>query len=71
MVAAGAAPMVDDDNEPTPENVPVAAKAVNNIFSGSEHSGVCHCCFMIQQNPKAVLMFWTIRDGEPSNIQLF
>ena len=53
MVAAGAAPMVDDNNESAPENVPVAAKAVNAIFSGWEHSGVCHRHCMIQQNPKA------------------
>ena len=53
MVAAGAAPMVDDDNEPAPENVPVDAEAVNDIFSGWEHSGVCHYHCMIQQNPKA------------------
>ena len=71
MVPAGAAPMVDDDNEAAPENVPVAVEAVNDIFSGWEHNGVCHCCCMIQQNPKAVLKIWTTRDGEPSNIQLF
>ena len=71
MVAAGAAPMVDDDNEPAPENVPVAVEAVNDIFSGWEYSGVCHCCCMIQQNPKAALKIWTTRDGQPSNIQLF
>ena len=71
VVAEGAAPMVDDDNKPAPENVPVAAKAVNDIFSGWEHSGVCHHRCMIQQNPKAVLKFWTTRDGELSNIQLF
>ena len=63
--------MVDDDNEPAPENVPVAAKAVNDIFSGWEHSGACHRRYMIQQNPNAVLKVWTTRDGEPSNIQLF
>ena len=47
MVAAGAAPMVNDDNKPAPENVPVAAEAVNDIFSGWEHSGFCHHCCMI------------------------
>ena len=71
MVAAAAAPMVNDDNEPAPENVPVAAEALNNIFSGWEHSGICHHCCMIQQNPESVLKFWTTRDGEPSNLQLF
>ena len=34
MVAAAAAPMVNDDNEPAPENVPVAAEALDNIFAG-------------------------------------
>ena len=59
MVAGAAAPMVDDDNEPAPENVPVAAKHSNDIFSGWEHSGICHHCCMIQQNPKCVLKFGT------------
>ena len=71
MVAGAAAPMVDDDNEPAPENVPVVAEHSNDIFSGWEHSGSCHHRCMIQQNPKCVLKFWTTRDGEPSNIQLF
>ena len=71
MVAGTAAPMVDEDNEPAPENVPVAAKQSNDIFSGWEHSGICHHRCMIQQNPKCVLKFWTARDGEPSNLQLF
>ena len=71
MVAAAAAPMVDDDNKPAPVNVPVAAEHSNDIFSGWEHSGICHCHCMIQQNPKCVLKFWTTRDGEPSNLQLF
>ena len=52
MVAAAAAPMVDDDNEPAPENVPVAAEHSNDIFSGWEHRGICHRHCMIQQNPK-------------------
>ena len=63
MVAVAAAPMVDDDNEPAPENVPVATEQSNDIFSGWEHSGICHRRCMIQQNPKCVLKFWTARDG--------
>ena len=55
MVAAAAAPMVNDDNEPDPKNVPVAAEALNNIISGWEHSGICHHHCMIQQNPKSLL----------------
>ena len=31
MVAAAAAPMVDDDNKPAPENVPVAAGWLDDI----------------------------------------
>ena len=56
-VAAAAAPMVDDNNETAPENVLDAAEGLNNIFSGWEHSGICHHCCMIQQIPKSVLKF--------------
>ena len=65
MIAGAAAPMVDDDNEPAPENVPVAAEHSNGIFSGSERSGICHHRCMIQQNPKCVLKFWTTRIESP------
>ena len=71
MVAGAPAPMVDDDNESAPENVPVAAEHSNDIFSGWDHSGICHRHCMIQQNPKCGLKFWTTRDGEPSNLKLF
>ena len=40
--AARELPMVDDDNEPAPENCPTpGAGADAHIFSGWEHSGVC------------------------------
>ena len=36
-------PMVDNDNEPAPENCPTpGAGADAHIFSGWEHSGVCY-----------------------------
>ena len=41
--AARELPMVDDDNEPAPENCPTpGAGADAHIFSGWEHSGVCY-----------------------------
>ena len=36
-VASTAAPMVDDDNEPTPENRPSNGEIVDDIFSGWTH----------------------------------
>ena len=41
-LARAAAPMVDDNNEPAPENCPVADENVGgDIFSGWSHSGIC------------------------------
>ena len=41
-IAVRELPMVDDDNEPAPENHPTpGAGADAHIFSGWEHSGVC------------------------------
>ena len=39
-IAAAAAPMVDDDNEPAPENQPNPNETVDDIFSGWYHSGI-------------------------------
>ena len=39
--AATAAPMVDDDNEPAPENLPNPSEAVGDIFGEWGHSGIC------------------------------
>ena len=36
-VASAAAPMVDDNNEPAPENYPLHGEMVDNIFSGWTH----------------------------------
>ena len=38
---ATAAPMVDDDNEPVPENHPNPNEAVGDIFGEWGHSGIC------------------------------
>ena len=40
-VASAAAPMVDDDNEPGPENCLLNGETVDDIFSGWMHSGIC------------------------------
>ena len=40
---AVAVSMVDNDNEPTPENHPVANETVDDIFSGWSYSGICEC----------------------------
>ena len=42
VMATAAASMVDDDNEPAPENQPNPNKTVDDIFSGWTHSGICH-----------------------------
>ena len=39
--AATAAPMVDDDNMPVPENRPQPNEAVGDIFGKWGHSGIC------------------------------
>ena len=44
VMATAAASMVDDDNEPAPENQhPNENETVDDIFSGWTHSGFCHC----------------------------
>ena len=49
-VASAAAPMVDDDNEPAPENRPL---------NGETDSGICERKALISRNAKPVLSFWT------------
>ena len=72
-IAAVAAPMVDDDNEPALENQPNPNETVDDIFSGWYQSGICHCQSMICHNAKPELKFWRSADvdAEPSNIDLF
>ena len=69
--AAAAAPMVDDDNEPAPENRPQPNEAVGDIFSEWGHSGICVRRSTIRNNPKPVMKFWKSSEAEPSNLDLF
>ena len=41
VAAAAAAPMVDDNNELVPENLPNPNEAVGDIFGKWGHSGIC------------------------------
>ena len=71
-VAAHSLPMVDNDNEPAPENEPVADGALaHDIFSGWGHSGLCYRKSLVQGNAVPRLTFWTSDECEPSNLQLF
>ena len=74
VAAAVVAPMVDDDNEPAPENFPVANKTVvgvDDIFSGGMHSGICECRSTVCQDSKPELKFWMSSETEPTNLCLF
>ena len=67
VVAAHSLPMVDNDNEPAPENEPVADGAlVDDIFSG-----VSYRKSLVQGNAVLKLNFWTSGECESSNLQLF
>ena len=70
-VASAAAPMVDDDNEPAPENRLSNGETVDDIFSGWTHSGICERKALISRNAKAELSFWTNNSIEPSNLQIW
>ena len=70
-VASAAAPMVDDDNKPAPENHPSNGETVDDIFSGWTHSGICERKALISRNTKAELSFWTNKSVEPSNLQIW
>ena len=70
-VASAAAPMVDDDNEPAPENRPTNGELVDDIFSGWTHSGICERKALISRNAKPELSFWTNKSVEPSNLQIW
>ena len=69
-VASAAAPMVDDNNEPAPENHPSHGEMVDNIFSGWTHSGICERRALISRNAKPELTFWTNKSVEPTNLQI-
>ena len=69
--AALAAPMVDDDNMPAPENIPNVNSMPNDTMMGWEHSNVCLRRSNVQGNAKPRLLFITMEQGEPSILQLF
>ena len=64
--------MVDDDNQPLPENIPTPAdegQESAQFFSNWEHSGSCLCCIEGGRRNKACLSFNT--DVKPTIQQLF
>ena len=64
--------MVDDDNQPLPENIPTLAEEGQDapqFFSTWEHSGSCYCCIAGGHKHKAHLSFNT--DMKPTIQQLF
>ena len=70
-VASAAASMVNDDNEPAPENHPLHGEMADDIFSGWMHSGICKRKALISRNTKPELSFWMNNTVEPSNLQIF
>ena len=64
--------MVDDDNQPLPENIPTPAEEGQDapqFFSTWEHSGDCYYCLAGGRKHKACLSFDT--DVKPTIQQLF
>ena len=70
-VASAVAPMVDDDNEPAPENRPSNGETVDDVFSGWTHSGICERKALISRNAKPELSFWMNKSVEPSNLHIW
>ena len=69
-----AAPMIDDDNQPAPENLPStedSAGATDDIMGLWTHSGICNRKATIQRNAKPELTFWTLSLSNLSNLNLF
>ena len=69
-----AAPMIDDNNKPAPENLPSTEDSrgtTNNIMGLWTHSGICEWKATIQHNAKPELTFWTLSLSNPSNHNLF
>ena len=72
-VMAGA-PMIDDDNQPAPENLPStedSTGATDDIMGQWTHSGICDWKATIQSNAKPELTFWTLLLSNPLNLNLF
>ena len=64
--------MIDDDNQPLPENIPTATEQQNNtpeFFSSWEHSGSCYRCLEGGRKNNARLSFNS--EVQPSLEQLF
>ena len=64
--------MVDDDNQPLPENIPTPAEEAQDapqFFSTWEHSGDCYHCLAGGRKHKARLSLYT--DMKPTIQQLF
>ena len=64
--------MVDDDNQPLPENIPLPPDEAPNapqFFSNWEHSGNCYCCLEGGRRNKACLGFNS--EVKPTIEQLF
>ena len=69
-----AAPMIDDDNQPAPENLPSTEDftgTTDDIMGQWTHSGICDRKATIQRNTKPELTFWTSLLSNPSNLNLF
>ena len=69
-----AAPMIDDDNQPAPENLPStedSTGATDDIMGLWTHSGICEWKATIQRNAKPELTFWTSSFSHLLNVNLF
>ena len=69
-----AAPMIDDNNQPAPENLAStedATEATDDIMGLWTHSGICEWKATIQHNAKPELTFWTSSLSNLSNLNLF
>ena len=69
-----AAPMIDNDNQPAPENLPStedSTGATYDIMGLWTHSGICEQKATIQSNAKPGLTFGTSSLSNPSNLNLF
>ena len=72
--AMAAAPMIDDVNEPAPENLPSTEDSPgtnNNIMGLWTHSSICEQKATIQHNAKPELTFWMSSLSNPLNLNLF
>ena len=69
-----AAPMIDDDNQPAPENLlstEDSTRATDDIMGQQwTHSGICDRKATIQRNAKPELTFWILLLSNPSNLKL-